>query len=106
MRVVQSFCIGFADGVRGQPASGPGARVGQQTRTAMLAHGVTAAQIQQMSGIWLYGLCWSRIHQHVVDELVHIQESGLMGTQFAAANAVPNARAIAETYINQTRLGS
>jgi hypothetical protein len=103
-RVVQSFCIGFSDAVRGQPATGDGARAGRQARATLQSHGATDDQLRAMDGMALYRQCWEHIHTHVVDQLVDMQRSGIMGTEFMESNAVPNARGIAQYWVNRSRL--
>lgn len=103
-RVVRSFCIGFSDAVRGQPATGDGARAGRQARAMLQAHGATDDQLRAMDGRELYRQCWEHIHMQVVDQLVDMQRSGILGTEFMESNAVPVARGIAEYWVNRSRL--
>jgi hypothetical protein len=102
--VVRSFCIAFADAVRGQPVHGDGAQVGRQTRATLLARGATEDQLRRLDGLALYRECWNHIHQQVVDQLVEMQRGGFMGTHMGETNAVPNARGIAEYWVNRSRL--
>jgi hypothetical protein len=102
--VVRSFCIGFADAVRGQPAHGDGATVGRHIRATLLARGATEAQLRGLDGMQLYRECWDHIHAAVVEQLVEMQRGGLAGTDFLESNAVPNAREIAQYWVNQSRL--
>ncbi len=103
-RVVQSFCIAFADAIRGQPAAGDGARAGRQARATLQSRGATDDQLRAMDGMALYRQCWEHIHTQVVDQLVEMQRSGIMGTDFMESNAVPNAREIASYWVNRSRL--